>query len=347
MANLNIFKEETLQKIADNLNETNVYLKSIASGKKFDITTMESIVNVVQAGIAQKYLSVGDQIIVPYTYNGTVYDFVWDIVDFQDIEDEHGEIKNAMQLQAHYLTPESVQFDREEQEVATETTFQEGLTYYTKNDDGGITIQNVTVGDTIPTDTTYYHNAIRDTTTNMYRYGYNRWSHSAFRQWLNSAEDKGNWWKAQHIGDVAPSQLNQYKGFLAGFEDDFLQYIKPFKVVTACNTVTDGGVYDVTYDRFILPSLEQIYVNPQAADEGETFEYWKEAFPNNSAPNAQYSTNSEYIKYGIENKNNAQTWRLRSAYRGSSSYSWYVYTGGVSYGGAFNSYRAAPVCSIF
>jgi hypothetical protein len=182
----------------------------------------------------------------------------------------------------------------------------------------------------------------------MYKCGYNRWSHSAFRQWLNSAEDKGNWWKAQHIGDVAPTQLTQYKGFLAGFEEDFLQYIKPFKVVTACNNITDGGAYDVTYDRFILPSLEQIYVSPQKSDEGKAFQYWKEAFPTNTEPNKQNTTYEEYKKYGLENKNNAQTYRLRSANGGNSNYAWGVYSSGlVTNGSAYYSYRASPVCSIF
>lgn len=61
-------------------------------------------------------------------------------------------------------------------------------------------------------------------------YGYNRWSQSALRQWLNSDAAAGEWWASQNDYDRAPDQLSQKDGFLKGFEADFLECIQPVKV---------------------------------------------------------------------------------------------------------------------
>ena len=66
---------------------------------------------------------------------------------------------------------------------------------------------------------------------------------------------------------------------MSGFEKEFLDCIQPIKVVTALNTVSDKAVgeTEVTYDTFFLPSLEQMYITPQLAGEGDVWEYWKRA----------------------------------------------------------------------
>lgn len=62
-------------------------------------------------------------------------------------------------------------------------------------------------------------------------------------------------------------------------DPELLAVLKPVKVVTYCNTVTATGqkqVKDITYDKVTLISLEQMYIEPQAAGEGEAHEYYKE-----------------------------------------------------------------------
>lgn len=185
---------------------------------------------------------------------------------------------------------------------------------------------------------------------NMQRvgYGYNRWSQSGYRQFLNSKAGVGAWWTPQHNFDRAPDQLATKAGFLSGFDDDFLNCIGEIKVVTNLNTVSDSeiGAQEITYDKFFLPSLEQLYVNPQLAGEGDYWEYWKKA-TGATAPQAQYGTYPERITYGIDNKAAAQSTRLRSAFRGSTGSTWSVYASGFVHSpNASSAYRCTPDCVI-
>jgi len=182
-------------------------------------------------------------------------------------------------------------------------------------------------------------------------YGYNRWSQSGLRQRLNSAAAAGAWWKPQNAFDRAPDQLATLRGFMAGFDEEFLQIIKPVKVRTALNTVSDAdiGTYEDTYDTFFLASLEEEYIVPQLANtEGEAWEYWKQRL-GLASPQVQDApgTNAAHIRYAYDAKALARYCRLRSAYRGDAYNTWYVNASGYasSYHAAYAS-RCAPACVI-
>ena len=182
-------------------------------------------------------------------------------------------------------------------------------------------------------------------------YGYNRWSKSGIRQWLNSAAGIDAWWTQQGVYDRAPSELKTKHGFMSGFEDDFLEILQPIKVTTALNTVTDTGIeednLEDTFDTFFLPALVNENINPQLAGEGSTFDYWKKV-SQSSTPLAQYGTYPQMRTYGIDNINTPQNVRLRSAIRGNAHHTWLVTSSGyVSNGyGATYSHRCAPVCAV-
>ena len=185
---------------------------------------------------------------------------------------------------------------------------------------------------------------------NIKQYGYNRWAHSGLRQFLNSNETKNNWWKSMHEHDVAPEQLSTTDGFLCGFQDPkFLNAIKPTKITTSKNTVTDDGSIETTYDKFFLPSLEQIYAQKQIAGEGDVFEYWKEAV-GTPEPNGWWSGNANqaYKIYSIDNKTSSQVVFLRSALRGNSCNVWTLTSDGYVYDGNFAYFasRCSPVCVV-
>ena len=189
------------------------------------------------------------------------------------------------------------------------------------------------------------------TNLQMAAYGYNRWSHSANRQFYNSAAAAGAWWTPQHDTDRPPQQLSTVQGFMKGFDEAFLNIIKPVKVTTALNTVSDVdiGASENTFDTFFLPSLEQEYIAPQASGvEGAYWPYWKERL-GLSSPQVQGSggANARHIRYGFDAKTTAQYCRLRSALRGAATTTWYVGTAGyaASYG-ATNAYRGCPACVI-
>jgi len=192
-----------------------------------------------------------------------------------------------------------------------------------------------------------------DNPNNLQRagYGYNRWSQSGMRQWLNSVAAAGAWWSAKNVFDRPPQQLSTIRGFMAGFDDAFLNIIKPVKVTTALNGVTDSaiGTSENTYDTFFPASLEQEYIVPQLDGvEGEYWEYWKQRL-GLSSPQVTGSAgaNPYHIRYAYNAKTSAQTVRLRSAYRGNAHHTWSVgTTGNAGSNGATYADRPAPACVI-
>lgn len=176
-------------------------------------------------------------------------------------------------------------------------------------------------------------------------YGHNRWKTSALRQYLNS---KGTgWWKSQEDFDIRPDQYAKH-GFMDSFNDDLLNATRPIKVVTALNTVEGyTETYDVTYDRFFLPALEQMYVTSQIAGEGEFWEYWRDRLGLTSPAKWHPTIYPNLITTGIDNPNAAQHVRLRSARRGNSYLTWLVSTSGhVYYGSASLAIRFSPAFVI-
>ena len=177
-------------------------------------------------------------------------------------------------------------------------------------------------------------------------YGWNRWKTSALRQYLNSEQAKGKWWTPQDEWDIAPDQLATKDGFLCGMPADMLKALKTVKVVTYANTVQDGGEADITYDRVFLPSLEQLFINPQIAGEGTVHEYWQRR-SGMKTKMQQYQTYPRMISYAVENHTSPQYVRLRSASRGGANSAWYVDSrGGVYYGSAWIAFRFSPLVVV-
>lgn len=145
-------------------------------------------------------------------------------------------------------------------------------------------------------------------------YGYNRWSQSALRQWLNSVAAAGAWWTAQNDWDRPPAVAATLRGFLAGYDEAVYRHFKPIKVVTvACDG--DANAEDVTYDRVFLSSLEQMYCVPQfSGKEGEYWEYYKRLL-GRTTPAPLYQTYARLIKYAVNATTSAQYCWGRSALR--------------------------------
>lgn len=175
-------------------------------------------------------------------------------------------------------------------------------------------------------------------------YGYNRWSQSGIRQYLNSGAASA-WWTAQNPWDRPHALAATKAGFLSGYDASVVQYFKPIKVVTvACDA--DSNVEDVTYDRVFLSSLEQMYCTPQfSGKEGDYWEYYKRLLGRTS-PAPTSATYARLIKYALNSATSAQYCWRRSASRGSASAAWVVGASG-SVGGSYacGASRCAP--SVF
>ncbi len=99
------------------------------------------------------------------------------------------------------------------------------------------------------------------------KYGYNRWSKSGLRQWLNS--EGYNWWKPMNSFDVAPAYQN-YRGYLSGLSETLRSIIKPIRRWLRLNSATDGAYYEYTYDKIFLhvPYEEFISTENNGSKEG-------------------------------------------------------------------------------
>ena len=344
-----VITNETLQAVAEQVDRRNAILQKFIN--EYTPTTWLSIQADVRAGKAKTKYAIGDELIGTYIYNGVTYDCPWVVLDNdRECEWADGSKHAGLWIGMKYCTPEDVQFDAKEGIEATEETAQEGV-YYCGYNGSTYTMLNLSTGDTIPYSsyTTVYKGSINH--KDVYQYGYNRWSHSAQRQWLNSDDTSiGEWWTAQHYGDAAPSQLASLKGFKAGLPNDFLAVITPVKVKSSCNTVTDGGVTDTTVDTFFLQSLEEVYGSPQIPEiEGPYFPYWKIATGLDEPTNGSSTNtnNARKIKRLNSLSGSAATVRLRSANRGNATNAWGVNSSGcLVYDTARYSYAALPACVI-
>ena len=389
-------------------------LELIAIAKAGEITTFENhkaIQQIVRAGLAPKYFSIGDQLVERWNDgNSHEYDLPFDVVDFRNVKRIDGKTVPGMILQAHYCTP-GVQFDGNEAFYVSDAVLPAGTYYVTMGQNWGthvikdksyyftlandlpvggqlvferetsttgglpdidytgwrvrayaspteltatetVTVQEGTQGTSLGTliDSTKY--ALTGI-NNLHRaaYAYNRWAQSGVRQYLNSDAAALAWWTPQNPYDRAPDQLKTMRGFMAGFESDFLSVLQPVEVVTALNQKSDIdiGATETTYDTFFLPSLQEEYITPQLADaEGDAWEYWRERL-GGSVPQGWYAdnTNVAHIRYAVENHSAAQHVRLRSANRGTAYNPWYVSAAGhVSNTTATYAYRLAPACAI-
>ena len=176
-------------------------------------------------------------------------------------------------------------------------------------------------------------------------YGWNRWKYSAARQWLNSDQPKGKWWTKQDDWDIAPSQLTTKDGFLCGMPADMVAVLKPIKVITLANTVNDGGVTDVTYDKVFLASFAEMNINLNR-DEGTPHEYWQRR-TNSKTPLEPWKVYPCLIRYSAANHTSPQYVFTRSANRGYANFVLNVNsTGGANSTSAWNSNTYAPLVFI-
>lgn len=176
-------------------------------------------------------------------------------------------------------------------------------------------------------------------------YGWNRWKYSAARQWLNSDQPKGKWWTKQDDWDVAPSQLATKDGFLCGMPAEMLAVLKTVKVTTLANTVNDGGVTDITYDKVFLASMSQMNVN-MSKEEGAVHEYWQRR-TKSKTPIEPWKKYPFMIRYSAANHTSPQNVFSRSAYRGSANVVMIVYAdGGVGNTFGWISFTYAPLVFI-
>ena len=315
----------------------------------------------------------------------TAYQVVWNFVDHRMVTLKDGSSVPGLLVQMHKCSAYGVQFSHEQAVYHASSAMAAGKYCFTVNSAFGNvpanSILEFTTTKTLPADGRIFVNTSKSVqlyekggtspletvtasivtsssgtdlgttgsnglnTINNMRYGHNRYSTSAIRQYLNATGT--GWWKSQEDFDIRPNEYAK-NGFMTGFNDDFLSAIKPVKITTALNTVEGySNSSEDTYDTFFLPSLEEMNATPQLSGaEGSYFPYWRSRLGLSGFASYHPSIYDGY-KIPAINSNSAQHVRLRSAYRGNSCYAWSVGTSGyISGNAAYHAYRFSPVCVI-
>ena len=277
-------KEEILAALLNNANisdEAMNLLRNIVNVNK-DINKIirkdpQLLQEFVSAGKANDFFDIGDEIIIPWTDNSgdspVTYQYPFIVVDIADCyDDQNIKHENALWLQAKYLTPQKIHYDAVEDTIVdlnSETTAQEGWYYFGKTGNN-YTKLNLNIGDEIPTNYDSIHKCFLNESS-LLQYGYANYEYSAIRQWLNSSAAKNEgWWTSQHLGDIAPNDIYQ-PGWLFGFTESWKTIFKPVKVITRARL----NEINITYDKFFIPSLEQLYGEDNSVKENTYWPYWK------------------------------------------------------------------------
>lgn len=170
----------------------------------------------------------------------------------------------------------------------------------------------------VPSDSKYTHsmtlllhnslegNKVWDSGGTNHSNGYNRWAAPCdIKQWLNSKQPGGKWWKANSdiVGDKTPPYSDE-DGFLCGLDPAFTSALGFVKKKTARN-IADGGGLDETDERIFLLSYTELGGgNNNELAEGEAY--------------SVFSDNSSRVK--TDSSGTTVYWWTRSAFP-STTYS--------------------------
>lgn len=151
--------------------------------------------------------------------------------------------------------------------------------------------------------------------THRIRYGSNKYSTSAMRQLLNSDAAAGKVWTPQTIFDRPPTWAATQNGFLAVLDPDFLAVVADVKKRTALNTITDGGGYEDTIEKFFLLSRSEVYAGLEnSVNEGKPYPYYSDFSDLSAAGSGEDGNRIKYMD-GV-----AKYWWLRSPYASTANH---------------------------
>ncbi|MGN0952819.1 MAG: DUF6273 domain-containing protein [Megasphaera elsdenii] len=186
-------------------------------------------------------------------------------------------------------------------------------------------------------------------------YGYNRWSQSDIRQWLNSSAAAGAWWSPRNDFDRPPHYATS-AGFVNGLDNDFLAVIAKSNLITDINKISDSGGHDTTQDLFFLPAMVNInggnntYDRPESAvqdiEDTVVWDYYtKFRRDGKTGINAEQDDNRRKYKQGSSTE---WSWWERSPFCGFAYGVRHVADGGRAWwhGNACVWCGVAPACRI-
>ena len=131
---------------------------------------------------------------------------------------------------------------------------------YYSYDGNNYTQKIVTLGDTVSSNTYEQNISCYANVRSRIAYGYNRYSQSGIRQWLNGSGN--NWYTPLNLFCNPPSYSDE-TGFMDGFSNDFKDSLVKVKVKTTLDYNGSQGYngykYDLTEDKIFLPSYTEMF----------------------------------------------------------------------------------------
>lgn len=186
-------------------------------------------------------------------------------------------------------------------------------------------------------------------------YGYNRWSQSGLRQWLNSNAGAGAWWSQRNDFD-RPERYATLAGFMNDLDADFLAVVAKSNLITDVNKISDAGGHETTQDYFFLPAMvnlnggDNFYSTPGSAvqdiEDTVVWDYYtKFRRDGKTGTNSDQDDNRRKYKQGTSIE---LAWWERSPHRDYAYGVRSVSGGGRTgwSGSARNGYGVAPACRI-
>lgn len=181
-------------------------------------------------------------------------------------------------------------------------------------------------------------------------YGYNRWSQSGLRQWLNSKAGAGAWWSPRNDFD-RPEHYATWAGFMNDLDADFLAVVAKSNIVTDINEISDTGGHDTTQDYFFLPAKVNLNGgdNSHAVQDIEDTVVWdyytKFRRDGGTGTNDNSDDNRRKYEQGSSTK---RSWWVRSPIYLSRYLENAILVGDGSIGGisSFEPIGVAPACRI-
>ena len=186
-------------------------------------------------------------------------------------------------------------------------------------------------------------------------YGYNRWSMSGLRQWLNSKAGAGEWWSPRNDFD-RPEHYATLAGFMNDLDADFLAVVAKSNIITDTNKIGDAGGCETTQDYFFLPAMVNInggdnfYNEPGSAvqdiEDTVVWDYYtKFRRDGKTGTNAEQDDNRRKYKQGTSIE---WAWWVRSPRCYLACHVRFVTDGGRTWWGegANRFFCVAPACRI-
>lgn len=168
-------------------------------------------------------------------------------------------------------------------------------------------------------------------------YGYNRYWYSNIRQWLNSRDAAGSWWRKQHDCDAPPEIAQSKDGYLRGCTEELLKVVTPVILQVPHTDNIWRGTPDLIGASFFLPSVGEL-----------GFSFIDNGF---DAPWRYFGPHDDELnqsrRFFRDPSGVVQTCLTRSAYHNTTDGVFVATTDGfVSYSHACTTGACAPACVI-